>query len=665
MVCMRPSTDDIRIITSQGTPPATAVAIEASLPGRLEGEREVTRKSPHETSHSRHGIPGVPPRPSLIRIYTRALSILGREKVLAWMLVVANVGLAGVMLVEPWLFGQVVDAVSAKRTHDAWRSIGSWATIGVLGMCAGVLLSLNADRLAHRCRQAVITQFIETVLTLPLSFHDRNHTGRLLGTLHSGMNHLFVLWLSFFRTHLSTVISILVMVPVALYLNWKLAIVMIASMATFLMFSTLMVRRTNLAQVQVEELNQKVSERIGDLFSNVMIVQSFLRTQAEVRAVREMLDQVLKTQFPLLRGWALVSVAQQAASTLTVVLIFALGVYLNSRDEISVGGIVSFVGFAMFMMGRLEQLARFVSDLSGQARSLERFFTVLDSDEGIKDRADAADMRDVRGEIVFDNVSFHYASPHAEGTRQALSQLSFKVLPGQTAALVGATGAGKTTALALLYRAYDPASGRILIDGVDVRNVTLASLRSHLAVVFQDPGLLFRSIAENLFMGNPEATPRELEEAATAAQAHDFITRKANGYATMVTERGRSLSGGERQRLAIARAMLKDAPILILDEATSALDHATEVQVQLALRALTKRRTTLVIAHRLSTIRHADVILVLKEGELVEQGTFDELIRRNGVFAKLARSGEFTADGELPDVGVTAPHGAQTTESTN
>jgi len=212
--------------------------------------------------------------------------------------------------------------------------------------------------------------------------------------------------------------------------------------------------------------------------------------------------------------------------------------------------------------------------------------------------------------------------------------------------IVGPTGAGKTTALSLIYRAYDPASGRITVDGVDIRSVSLSSLRAHIAVVFQNPGLLYRTIAENLRIGKPDASDAELEAAARAAEAHHFVRGRPEQYAAMVAEHGKSLSGGERQRLSIARAMLKNAPILILDEATSALDNVTEARVQRALAALVKGRTTFVIAHRLSTVRAADLILVLKDGQLVEQGRYEELVRQGGLFAELDAQGRFVADAQ-------------------
>jgi glucan exporter ATP-binding protein len=601
-------------------------------------------------------------RPSLLRTYVRALALLACERRLACLLALANLGLAAVILLEPWFFGRVVDALSAGKPADAWRNIGFWTALGGFGIAAGVFSSLHADRLAHRCRTEVMTQYIEHVISLPISFHDRNHSGGLLLTMHTGTAYLFNVWLAFFRTHLSTVISVLVMIPLTLHVNWKLAIALIGMMASFLALSIFMVQRNTKAQMAVVLLNKRIGERVGDLFANVMVIQSYLRVASEMKMIRNMLENVLRVQYPVLRGFALASIAQRTASTLTVVMIFALGVYLNGIGEITVGGVVSFVGFAMLMLGRLEQLAYFVSDLYRQTLPIGRFFAVLDTCDSTQDKLDTPDLQDVRGEIVFDDVSFHYEPQQGEAPRHTLKNVSFKVLPGQVVALVGATGSGKTTALSLLYRAYDPSHGRILLDGIDIRNVNIESLRRQMAVVFQEPGLLYRSIADNLRMGRPEASDAEVEAAAMAAQAHAFVTMKPDGYGTMVTERGRSLSGGERQRLSIARALLKDAPILVLDEATSALDVATEMHVQKSLRNL-RKRTTLIIAHRLSTIRHADVILVLDNGLLVEQGTYDALVRKNGMFADLVRSGEFTMDVFTPSANAATASGASATET--
>jgi ATP-binding cassette subfamily B protein len=575
----------------------------------------------------------------MLQVYARVVALLAPEKALTIMLVIANLILAGIMLAEPYLFGHVIDALVAKARTDVWFYIGSWAGFGLCGIAAGVAVSLQADRLAHRRRLAALAQFFEHAVGLPLSFHGEHHTGRLLRIMHSGGSSLFSLWLGFLRDHLATLLSILVMLPLALSINWKLALLMTALMASFGIFNAVAMRRTGEAQERVEHLHQEIAERTGDVLSNAVVVQSFTRHEAEVADIRALTQRVLAAQYPVLRGWAWLSVATRAASTLTIVGIFLLGASLNAKGEVTVGEIVTFSGFAMTLIGRLEQFAGFISTLFFQIPALKEFFAVLDTPSALKELPGTPPLPPVVGEVVFENVSFGYSD-----TQVALHDLSFRAAAGTTVALVGPTGAGKTTALSLLYRAYDPSTGRITVDGIDIRTVSLNSLRSNIAVVFQDSGLLYRSIADNIRLGNPRATQDEIESTARAAEAHDFIVVKPDGYATLVAERGRSLSGGERQRLAIARAMLKDAPIQILDEATSALDNATEARIQRALKALTSGRTTFIIAHRLTTVRQADQILVLKEGRLVEQGRFDDLVHRGGLFAELNAQGSFVAD---------------------
>jgi ATP-binding cassette subfamily B protein len=251
----------------------------------------------------------------------------------------------------------------------------------------------------------------------------------------------------------------------------------------------------------------------------------------------------------------------------------------------------------------------------------------------VPERADAEELAVTHGEVAFEQVGFTYP-----GGPSILSNVSFVARPGTVTALVGATGAGKSTAMHMLQRLWDPQEGGVLIDGQDLRDVTLDSLRRSIGVVFQESLLFNRSIRENLLVGKPDATQAQIEHACRLAEAHDFIIRQPQGYDTLVGERGVTLSGGQRQRLAIARALLKDAPILILDEATSALDAATEARVSRAMAALMRGRTTFVIAHRLSTVRDADEILVFDNGRIEERGTFDGLIREGGRFADLVEN---------------------------
>jgi ATP-binding cassette subfamily B protein len=290
------------------------------------------------------------------------------------------------------------------------------------------------------------------------------------------------------------------------------------------------------------------------------------------------------------------------------------------------------------LIQKLEQVVSFINNVFMEAPRLAEFFTVLDAVPAVRDRPDAIEIGRLSGLVEFNDVSFSY-----DGKRPAVEDLSFTALPGQTIALVGPTGAGKSTALALLHRVFDPQSGAIKIDGMDIKALTLTGLRRNIGVVFQEVLLLNRSIAENLRMGKPDATDDELREACKRAQVLEVIEQNPEGLALNAGERGRLFSGGERQRLSIARALLKDPPILILDEATSALDAVTEAKVQAALAEVMKNRTTFVIAHRLATVRNADCILVFQGGRIVESGTFDELVRLDGQFAELART-QFLAE---------------------
>jgi ATP-binding cassette subfamily B protein len=326
-------------------------------------------------------------------------------------------------------------------------------------------------------------------------------------------------------------------------------------------------------------------------------------------------------------------VLTRASTTITILAIFVVGIVLHSQGLATIGEMVMFVSFATMLIAKLEQVVGFINSIFMEAPRLQQFYEVLDATPAVRDRPDAIDPGRLSGLVEFNDVSFSY-----DGKRAAVEDLSFVALPGQTIALVGPTGAGKSTAIALLHRAFDPQSGIIKIDGMDVRGLTLTALRRNIGVVFQEALLFNRSIAENLRVGKPDATEEEMRKAAERAQALEFIERGDQKFETNAGERGRMLSGGERQRLSIARALLKDPPILILDEATSALDAVTEAKVNAALDEVMRGRTTFVIAHRLSTIRNATRILVFQNGKVIETGTFDELVARGGHFADLARA---------------------------
>src|SRR6267142_1222130 len=545
---------------------------------------------------------------SLLRLYTRVLQLLGKEARLGWILAGANMLLAGAQFAEPVLFGRIVDVLSGKpstgplEASSAWPLLAAWAAFGLFTIGCSAAVALHADRLAHRQRQAVLTNYFEHIMQLPLTFHTGTHSGRLMKVMLNGTDSLWRLWLGFFREHFAAIMS-------------------------------LVVRKTYGMQSEVEAHYSDLSARASDALGNVALVQSFVRIDAEVQGLRFVADKLLAVQMPVLGWWALVTVITRASTTITVLAIFAVGIYLHGEGQTTVGEIVMFVSFATMLIQKLEQVVSFINSVFMEAPRLQEFFDVLDAVPAVRDRPNAMDTGRLSGLVEFNNVSFSY-----DGKRPAVEDVSFTALPGQTIALVGPTGAGKSTAIALLHRAFDPQSGIIKIDGMDIRGLKLTALRRNIGVVFQEALLLNRSLADNLRVGKPDATDEEMRIAASRAQALAFIERSERGFETNAGERGRMLSGGERQRLSIARALLKDPPILILDEATSALDAVTEARVNAALDEVMKGRTTFVIAHRLSTIRNATRILVFDSGHVIESGTFDELVAKGGRFAELARA---------------------------
>jgi ATP-binding cassette subfamily B protein len=573
----------------------------------------------------------------LATIYLRALGMLASERALAVTLVMAGGAIAIVQLAEPILFGRVVDALS--KGEKAFPIIAIWAGLGLFNIIASMALAIMADRLAHRQRLAAMSLAFERAITLPLSYHAEQGSGRVVRNLLVGADQLFALWLSFLREHLTAIIGIVLLIPAALSIDTRLAALLAALAVLYILANTIIVKRTEGGQANVEQYHQHVFGRVGDVIGNVTVVQSYSRLIDETSALRNLMADLLRAQYPVLTWWAMLTVLTRTAATITMVAVFAIGAILAERGEVTVGQIVAFVGFANLLIGKLDLLSGFVARIFLQAPALASFFALLDSSGATIEKPGAVPLENVEGRVQFDNASFRF--PY---TDQGVFNLSFEVSPGETIALVGPTGSGKSTTLALLQRLRDPQEGRILIDGADIRDVTLTSLRQSIAVVFQDAGLFNRSIAENIGIGRPTATQEEIEAAARLAEAHDFICAKPGGYQFVIGERGSALSGGERQRIAIARAIIKNAPILLLDEATSALDNETEAKIKRALDAVRRGRTTFLIAHRLSTVANAGKILVLEQGRIVEAGAFHELAMAGGIFERLVKAGSFEED---------------------
>ena len=579
---------------------------------------------------------------TILQVYRRALSLLAAERGLTIWVALSGVAVAAVQLAEPVLFGRVVDALS--RGQEAFPTIGLWAALGLFGIIASVVVAVVADRLAHRQRLAALGLAFERAIILPISYHAEKGSGAVVRTILAGTDALFWNWLSFLREQLTAVVGIAVLVPTAITMNKSMAMILMLLAALYLIFNLIVVRRTSDGQATVEQYHNNVYGRVGDVLGNVTVVQSYARLAAEMQAMRTVMSELLAAQYPVLTWWGLLTVLTRAAATITMVAIFAVGALLVQRGEITVGEIVAFVAFANLLITKLDLLSGFAVRIFQYAPTLRSFFELIDATEGVVEHPRANPLKIAAGTVAYEDVTFRFRN-----SDQGIFDVSFVAPAGQTVALVGPTGAGKTTTLALLQRLRSPDQGRILIDGQDIDAVTLNSLRHSIAVVFQDAGLFNRSIGENIRIGRPEATDAEVEQAARLAEAHDFIARKPGAYGFVIGERGASLSGGERQRIAIARAILKNAPILILDEATSALDVETEARIKRAMDRVREGRTTFIIAHRLSTVADADLILVLDGGRVIERGNFRELVAANGLFARLVAEGGFIEPETKPD----------------
>ncbi|MET0746766.1 MAG: glucan ABC transporter ATP-binding protein/ permease [Rhizobium sp.] len=578
---------------------------------------------------------------SLLRVYARALQYLAAYRLRVSFVVLANVVLAAITIVEPILFGRIIDAMSSKAPVQPILIM--WGAFAVFNTIAFVVVAREADRLAHGRRATLLTEAFGRIISMPLSWHSKHGTSTALHTLLRATETLFGLWLEFMRNHLSTVVALALLIPTAISMDLRLSAVLAVLGVAYWLIGRVVMSRTKDGQASVEDHYHTVFSHVSDSISNVSVLHSYNRIEAETRSLKAFADRLLAAQYPVLDWWALASALNRMASTIAMMIILIIGTTLVQGGSLRVGDVIAFIGFANLLIGRLDQMRMFASQIFEARSKLVDFYALEDSVKDREEPAGLAEIKDVKGDVEFRNVSFGFGGESSQG----LHDVNFTVKAGQTVAIVGPTGAGKTTMVNLLQRVFDPQVGQILVDGTDISKVTRKSLRRSIATVFQDAGLLNRSISDNIRLGREDATLEQVMEAATAAAAADFIETRDDGYDTRVGERGNKLSGGERQRIAIARAILKDAPILVLDEATSALDVETENRVKVAIDNLRQNRTTFIIAHRLSTVREADIVLFLENGRVIENGSFDDLSKSNGRFAALLRASGILTDEEV------------------
>jgi ATP-binding cassette subfamily B protein len=487
------------------------------------------------------------------------------------------------------------------------------------------------DMMSTKLQQLFSQRYYTHLLSLPQGYFDTELTGKIVNRMSRGISQIgdFMQMLSnnFLQFVFSTIFSLLIVA----YYAWPVALMLFSLYPIFILFTMKTSKRWLTYQKTINNEQDIASGRFNEAISQVRVVKSYVQEKRELSFFRSRYNKVVKTTRPQSRFWHRQDVYRRLVLNLIFLMVFVYIFVETAQGHYSLGTMVLLIQYALLIRIPIFTISFLVDQTQRAVANTKDYFEVMDVKPEINDIPDAKPIKVKTGHIQFNEISFAYN--HVP----VLNNLSFSIEPDTKIALVGESGEGKTTITSLLLRLYEPQTGSILIDGQNIASVTQASLRDSIGVVFQDPALFSGTIRENIAYANPRATDEQVTAAAKAANAEEFIKKLENGYLTEIGERGLKLSGGQKQRIAIARALLKDAPVLILDEATSSLDSKSERMVQEALERLMRGRTTLIIAHRLSTIQSVDQIITLQGGTIKEIGTPEELSRSGGIYAQLLR----------------------------
>jgi ATP-binding cassette, subfamily B, bacterial len=533
--------------------------------------------------------------------------------------------------VEPLLLKRVVDALSARAgTQAVIAALGVLALLHVVREAVGALGTWLTWRTRLHVQHALLDATVGRLHDLSVAYHRNQPVGMLLTKLDRGIQGFMSAFAEVTFNLVPAVIFFAISFFLMLRLDWRLCLLLTTLVPVPALIGAYAAGHQTKRDRALLDRWTRIYSRFNEVLSSIITVKSFAMERAEKQ---RFIDHAGEANDLVLRGVAFdtrVSAAQNLTVALARLAVLGLGAALALQGEITVGTLLAFLAYLAGLFGPVQGLTNVYQTLRRAAVALDAIFSILEAEELVRDHRDAREAGPLRGDLELEDVWFGYRQD-----QHVLRGINLHIPAGKTVALVGPSGGGKTSLAVLLQRLYEPQKGAIRIDGVDLRHITQHSLRKQIGVVMQDASLFNDTVRANIAYGRPDASEAQIEAAARAANAHGFIRALPQGYDTEIGERGGLLSAGQRQRLAIARALLKDPPLLILDEATSNLDAESEALVEEAVGRLLKGRTTLIIAHRLATVVRADVILVLRDGQIVEQGSHAELIAQNGHYAQL------------------------------